>query len=104
MGRHWSELARRQLWIRLGLPRETETARAALQRGLEFLVALRQAFLVVVVVLQVPDGRPPVLHQVVLVLGVQDAQAARGHAAQLVVVDAEVVHAPVGQLVSVVQL
>lgn len=51
-----------------------------------------------------PNRRPAVLSQVLLVLRVETTQQLRRHLTQLVVVDAEVVHAPVRQLVSVVQL
>lgn len=51
-----------------------------------------------------PNRRPAVLSQVLLVLGMQTTQQLGRHLAQLVVVDTQMVHAPVGQLISVMQL
>lgn len=90
--------------VRFALARKAQATRAVLQRRLELPVALDETLLVVVVVLEVPHRRPPVLDEVGLVVRMEQAQAARRHPAQLVVVDAEVIHAEVSELVRVVQL
>lgn len=52
----------------------------------------------------VPDRRPAVLVQILLILRMKQPHAARRHFAQLVIVNAEMIHAPVGQLIGIVQL
>lgn len=70
----------------------------------ELPVELVHAALVVVVVLKIPDRRPAVLSQVVLIIRMEALQAPRRQLADAVVVDAQVGHAPLGQLVRVVEL
>lgn len=67
-------------------------------------VVVVETALVVVKVLQVPHRRPPVLHQIVLILRVQCPEALWRHFADGIEVDAQVGHAPLGELMGVVEL
>lgn len=69
----------------------------------------RGKFLLVAVYISVcscysPNGRPAVLRQVLLVLRMKGSQQFGRHLAQLVVVDTEMIHAPVSQLICIVEL
>lgn len=44
------------------------------------------------------------LVQILLVLWMKQSHAARRHFAQLIIVNAEMIHAPVGQLIGIMQL
>lgn len=44
------------------------------------------------------------LHQVSLIVRMQETETARRHPAQFVVINAKVIHTPIGQLMTVVQL
>lgn len=79
-------------------------AAAELAVLLAVVAHLVHAALVVVEVFQEPNRRPPVLLEIVLIIRVQRLQRLQRHFADDVVVDAEVRHAPVRQLVGVVQL
>lgn len=52
----------------------------------------------------VPDRRPSVLVQILLVLRMKQPHATRRHFAQLIIVNAKMIHAPVGQLIGIMQL
>lgn len=99
-----SKLTRTQRRIRFRFSRETETTGARFERRFQLFIALSQTFLIVIVVFQIPDRGPPVFHQVSLVVRMQETETAGRHPAQFVVINAEVIHAPVGELVTVVQL
>lgn len=99
-----SKIAWREGRIRLRFTREAKASRAVLVVRFQLLVTLRKTFLVVVIVLEVPHRRPPVLHQVRLVIRMEQPEVPRRHATQLVVVDAQVIHTPVRQLMTIVQL
>lgn len=51
-----------------------------------------------------PYGRPSILTKILLVIRVQQLDGARGHAAEAIVVNAQVVHAPLRQVVGIVEL
>jgi len=90
--------------------REAQTALVIARRlapralQLQLLVQLVQAALIVVVVLQIPDWRPAVLPQILLIILMQRLQALEWELTNKVVIDAKVRHAPLGQLMCVVQL
>jgi hypothetical protein len=92
-----------------GLANETETTGivpAAFQRFAQafLLLALGYVFVVKIAFLQVPDGRPAVVGQVSLVLRVQRLQDFRCFSTRHVVVGRQVSQAPLGQLISIVNL
>lgn len=77
---------------------------AALPLRTHFQLLFFHASLVVVEVLEVPHGRPAIVAQVFLVLGMQKLERLGRIAADAVEVHAQVGHAPFSQLVGVVKL
>lgn len=57
-----------------------------------------------IVAVSLPNRRPAVFTEILLIFRMQKSQATRRHFAEFVIIDAQVVHAPVGKLVCVVQL